>query len=143
MAIGDYDATTRAARVLRALPEPGWRAIHDDVIAAVRSVQRGGWPLRVRDPRPGSEPGMLRVSDLAVSSALSRALAGDEDFAVLGIEVASEDEVLQLISVQLSCRYLSALSSVVERVRRTAESVLDDAVGSIPPIDISVVDIHR
>lgn len=145
MAIGDYDAIDRAARVLRVLPEPGWDAIEDDVIAAVRSTPRGGWPLLVEDPFPGTAVGVLHVSELVLGALLGRALVGDPDFDVTDIRIGSEESVLQTISIELSGRYLADLPAAVERARRRCHDVVADVIGDLPGVSISVTvtDVHR
>lgn len=145
MAIGDYDAIDRAARVLRVLPEPGWQAIEDEVIAAVRLTPRGGWPLLVEDPLPGTAAGILRVSELVLGTLLSRALADDPDYRVTDIRIESEESALQTISIELSGRYLTDLQAAVERVRTQCERVVADVIGHTPGVAISVTvtDIHR
>jgi len=145
MAVGDYDAIDRAARVLRVLPEPGWRAIEDDVIAAVRRTPRGGWPLLVEDPSPGTAEGILRVSELVLGALLSRALADDPDYRVTDIRIGSEEAVLHSISIELSGRYLADLPAAVERARALCEDVVADVIGDIPglSIDVSATDVHR
>ena len=145
MAIGDYETIDRAVRVLRALPEPGWHAIEDDVVAAVRSTPRGGWPLLVVDPHPGTAAGVLYVSDLALGTLVSRALAGDPDFGVTDIRIQSEDATLQAISIELSGRYLADLPAAVERARARCEQVVTEAIGDISGVvmDVTVTDIHH
>jgi len=145
MAIGDYDAIDRAARVLRVLPEPGWDAIEDDVIAAVRSTPRGGWPLLVEDPLPDSAPGVLRVSELVLGTLLSRALTDDPDSRVTDIRIGSEESALHSISVELSGRYLADLPAAVERARARCEQVVAEVIGDVPglSIDVTVTDVHR
>jgi hypothetical protein len=145
MAIGDYDAIDRGARVLRLLPEPGWQAIEDDVIAAVRMTPRGGWPLLVEDPLPGTAAGILRVSELVLGTLLSRALADDPDYGVTDIRIESEESTLQTISIDLSGRYLADLQAAVERVRSRCEGVVAEVIGDTPgvAIRVTVTDIHR
>jgi hypothetical protein len=145
MAIGDHSAIDRAVRVLRAQPEPGWHAIEDDVIAAVRATPRGGWPLLVVDPRPGTAVGTLYVSDLALGTLLSRALAGDPDYGVTDIRIQSQSETLQSISVDLSGRYQADLLAAVARAKARCESVVADVVGDMPEVTIAVTvtDVHR
>ncbi len=145
MAIGDYDAISRAAQLMRTQPESGWRAIEDDVIAAVGSTTRGGWPLDVDDPRPGTARGALRVTDLVVGALLSRALRGDPDYVVTGIDVESEGSALQGISIQISGRYLSYLPDVQARVTDRCRAVVSQVVGvrSDLPISVAIGDVHR
>lgn len=149
MAVGDYhgddDVLRRAPRVLRAAPEPGWRALESTVLAAVRATPRGGWPLDADDPHPATAPGVLRVSDLVLSTALSRALQGDTSYQVTDIDIASEGGVLQGVSITISGRYGADLTSAGARIRQQAAAVVDDIIGSSsePTIEVAVTDIHR
>jgi hypothetical protein len=145
MAIGDYDAIDRAARVLRVLPEPGWHAIEDDVISAVRLTPRGGWPLLVEDPSPGGSLGTLRVSELVLGTLLSRALTDDPDYAVTDIRIGFEESALHSVSVELSGRYLADLPAAVERAQARCEEVIADVIGDMPgvSIEVTVTDVHR
>lgn len=139
------DVTIRAARALQAQPEPGWHQIRDAVIASVRSTPRGGWPLLVEDPRPGTAAGIMRVSGLVLGALLSRALADDPDYAVTGIDVAVEDSLLQGISVELSARYPAELPPVISRVRARCHAVVAEVIGAAAgvPIHVTVSDVHR
>jgi hypothetical protein len=145
MAVGDYELIGRAAEMLRLTPEPGWRAIEADVVAAVRATPRGGWPLVVEDPDPYGAPGEIRVSDLVVTSLVSRVLAGDPDYALTDIRAESDDGVLQRVSIDLSCRYLVDVNAVAQRVRTRCAEVVERVVGAniAPPITVRVVDVHR
>ncbi|BBX10639.1 hypothetical protein [Mycolicibacterium aichiense] len=145
MAIGDLEIYDNAGRLLRAVPEPDWQAIEPAVLAAVRATPRGGWPLTVVDPEPDAASGRIRVSDLVLTAALSRALAGEPDCFVDRIEATSNDEVLQGVQIQLSGLYGADLVTVTERVRQRAESVLSDVIGpgTAVPISVTVVDVHR
>jgi hypothetical protein len=145
MAIGDYDALTRAAGVLRSHRESGWDAIEDTVISVVRSTPRGSWPLKVDDPQPYSAPGELRVSELVLGAKLSRALAGDPDYALLDIDVASTDAALQRISVSVSGRYLADLRAAAERITARCDAVIHEVIGERPGValDVDIIDVHR
>lgn len=145
MAIGDFDIYEDAGRLLRAVPEPGWEAIEPTVLAAIRATPRGGWPLAVQDPEPGGGVGVIRVSDLVLRSAVSRALGGDQDYVVTQIETASDGEVLQEVSTDISVRYQADVSAVAARVRARAESVVTDVVGPgfVVPVTVTVSDVHR
>jgi hypothetical protein len=145
MAIGDLDAVDRAAHLMRAQPEPGWHAIEDAVVTAIRSTPRGGWPLLVEDPQPGSAPGTLLVSDVVLGARLSRALSGDPDYAVTDIEIRSEGTALQGVSIRLSGRYLADLRSAAARAQARCKAVIADVVGNTTGIAINVAvdDVHR
>lgn len=136
--------TNRAACALQAQPEPGWFQIRDAVIDAVRSTLRGGRPILVEDPRPGSDAGILRVSGLVLGALLSRALAEDPDYAVTDIELTVDDDRLHSISIDLSARYLAEFSPVVNRVRARCHAVVAGAIGASTdvPIHLHVRDVH-
>ncbi|MBB2989709.1 hypothetical protein FHR72_001172 [Mycolicibacterium iranicum] len=144
MTENDNDVTNRAACVLQAQPEPGWFQIRDAVIDAVRSTLRGGRPILVEDPRPGTDAGILRVSGLVLGALLSRALAEDPDYAVTDIELTVDDDRLHGISIDLSARYLAEFSPVVNRVRARCHAVVADAIGASTdvPIHLHVSDVH-
>lgn len=144
-AAGDYELVNRAARILRVVPEPGWQAIERDVVAAVRATPRGGWPLDVVDPEPGGARGVIRVSDLALTNLLSRALRDDPDYAVVDIRAESNDFVLLDVSLDLSCRYRSQAKVAARRVRERAAAIIADVVGDpvAASITVNVVDVHR
>lgn len=145
MAVGDYELVGRAARILRVAPEPGWQEIESDVIAAVRAIPRGGWPLAVADPGPPGARGVIRVSDLVLTGLLSRSLASDPDYIVLDIRAFSEDEVLQAVSIDLACRYLSDAPAAAQRARARSADVVDAVVGrtAAVSIDVTVTDVYR
>jgi hypothetical protein len=144
MAVGDFDLIGRGARILQTEPEPGWDAIARRVIAAVRAAPRGGWPLDIDDPQPGTAPGRLRISDLVLGTALSRALAGDPDYAVTDIEIHAESAALQDITVHISGRYRADLHVASDRVAAVCEGVITELVGARPglPIQVVVDDVH-
>jgi len=144
-ATGKSDVLARAARLIRTHGEPGWDAIADSVIAAVRATPRIGWPLAVDDPHPGGVSGVLTVSDVVLSTLLSRALGGDDDYEVADIVVHSKDGYLQGISVDLRGRYLADLAAAAQRVSARVEAVVADVVGDRPelPVTVTVVDIDR
>ncbi|VEG50934.1 Uncharacterised protein [Mycolicibacterium aurum] len=143
MAIGDYDLIQQAGRVLRAAPEPGWAAVEARVIAAVRATPRGGWPLAVVDPDPDGSRGVIRVSDLVVTTLLSHALRDDPDYIATDIRATSDDGVLQRVSVDVSCRYLADVNAVSERVHSLCRAVLDEVIGSDVEVAVAVTDVHR
>lgn len=147
MAIGDYEVVNRASRVLRAAPEPGWSAIQDRVIAAVRATPRGGWPITVVDPEPGSAPGRLQVSDLALRAAIARALRDDPDLGLSSIDVTLDEDVLRTVSIEVSGRFGTDLNAAAARVRAIAATVVEDVVGHVDDhdvvIDVTVGDVHR
>ncbi|MDA2892526.1 hypothetical protein PDG61_16515 [Mycolicibacterium sp. BiH015] len=143
MAIGDYDALARASRVLRAAPEPGWSAIEQSVIEAVRQTPRAGWPIAVADPAPGSAPGRIRVSDLVVRTLVARQLTNDPDVTLRDVEVALDGETLQAVRIEVSGRFGSDLPGAAARVRALAETVVAETTGQDADVSVDVIDLHR
>ncbi|MFB1296290.1 hypothetical protein ACAG24_012290 [Mycobacterium sp. pW049] len=143
MAIGDYDVLARASRILRAAPEPGWEAIEQSVIEAVRRTPRAGWPIAVADPDPGSAPGRIRVTDLAVRTLIAHQLATDPDLALVDIEVVLDGETLQSVRIEVSGRFGSELALAAERVRAHVASVVAEATGHDGDVAVVVTDVHR
>lgn len=145
MAMRDYDAVNRGARVLRSQRENGWYAIEERVIAAVRSTPRGGWPLDVDDPASGDAPGRIRVSDRVLKTLLSRALADDPDYVVTHIDVESDNGVVLRISVQVTGRYMADLPAATQRVISRCRAVVSRVIGERPGLALDVVlsDVHR
>lgn len=139
MAIGDYDVVGRAARILREAPEPGWRAIENRVIDAVRATPRSGWPLDVTDPDGGVIPGALRVSDLVLHMRLVDALTGDPDFVVTDVEIASTDTTLERVAIHLTGRYGAVLPAAGARAEAACRAVLADVVGSVTQVTVTVI----
>jgi hypothetical protein len=129
----------RAIHMLRQAPEPGWDAMQDRVIHAVRATPRAGWPLRVVDPAPGSAPGTIWVSDLALKTAILDALRDDADTAVSFIDVRVEDADLRSVRIELTGRYGADLNAAAQRVHTVCQHVLADAVGHAEPIPVEIV----
>jgi len=144
MAIGEYDVVGRAARVLRTQPEPGWDRIENSVIDAVRATARSGWPLSADDPDPAT-PGALSVSDLVLSTELSRALAGADDLIVTDIHISSAGTEVREVLIELSARYLTDLAALTERVSQICSAVIADVIGPgrDVPLRVIVSDVHR
>lgn len=144
MAVGDHDVLAQAARVLRAAPEPGWATLEPRVIDAVRDTPRGGWPIAVDAPRPGTVPGVLAVSDLVVRSLLARTLRQDPDIDPLDIDVDVDEGVLRAVRIRLVGRYGADLRAALARALDRSADVLTDAVGPSPAtLEVAVVDVAR
>jgi hypothetical protein len=148
MAVGDYDLggpLARARRVLREAPEPGWEAIEECVLAAVRNTPRGGWPLTVVDPDPSPPPGTIVVSDLALKASVARELRDDADYAVGAIEVAVDGTSLLGMRVELTGRYGADLNAAARRALASCARVVDEVIGEVEtiPIEVVVTDVHR
>ena len=144
MAIGDYDVLARASHALRAAPEPGWAAVEGKVLDAVRATPRGGWPIEVVDPAPGTAPGTIRVSDLALRATIARAVRADGDIALTDLAVEIDDETLRAVRIEISGRFGTALPAAADRVRDTAGTVIVELTGRADvEVSVTVVDVHR
>ncbi|MDO3639199.1 hypothetical protein [Mycolicibacterium arseniciresistens] len=147
MAIADHEGVgsfARAGTVLRAVPEPGWSAIEERVIAAVRATTRGGWPIVVANPAPGTAPGAIAISDLVLRAALARALRGDGGYVLSHVEVDVDDvRALRGVRVELAGRYGADLHAAVARALEVCAEVVLDLVGAVDgvAIDVAVTDI--
>ena len=144
MAVGESDLA-RARRVLREAPEPGWDAIEQRVITAVRETPRGGWPFRVVDPDPGASPGTIVITDLALRSVVAHVLRDDPDYAVGAIDVTVDDMTVRGLRLELTGRYGADLNVVAQRALALCASTLDEVTGDAAaiPIDVVVTDVHR
>lgn len=143
MAIGDYDVLARASRVLRAAPEPGWAAIEQSVIEAVRRTPRGGWPIAAADPAPDSAPGRILVSDLAVRTLIAEQVATVPDVALVDVDVVLDGETLRSVRVEVGGRFGSDLRGAAERVRVLTEAAVAEAVGHDADVAVAVTEVHR
>ncbi|MBB2988749.1 hypothetical protein FHR72_000206 [Mycolicibacterium iranicum] len=152
MAIGDYDVLARASRALRSAPEPGWAAIEQRVLDAVRAAPRGGWPIAVHDPAPDTAPGRIRVrapgrirvSDLVLRTLIARRVTEDPDVALVDVEVTLDGETLRTIDIEVSGRFGSDLPRAADRVRAIAHAVVADAIGADDVVvSVAVTDVHR
>lgn len=144
--VEQFDAwLSRAGKVLRELPDPGWDALAGSVIDAVRAAPRGGWPLKVHDRTAEiPSPDLITVSDLVLRGALARALRFDQVAVSSIIELFSDGEELRRIRIELTGRYGTELHEVVDTARAVAVAVVDDLLGIAMPehgIDIEVTDI--
>ena len=135
----------RARRVMQGTPEPGWDAIEQRVIAAVRDTPRGGWPLTVVDPDPDSARGVIVVTDRAVKAYVAHVLRGDPDYAVGAIDVLADEMTVVAMRVELTGRYDADLNAVARRVLAVSTRAMDEAIGnaSAVPIEVVVTDVHR
>lgn len=153
MAMSDFDVVgplARARRVMRDAPEPGWDAISERVIAAVRATPRGGWPLTVVDPEPGRVPGTIAVADRALKAFLAHVLRDDPDYAVGAIDVVADEQTVVAVRVAITGRYDVDLNATAERVLALCAGALDEVIGAAVignataiPIEVVVTDVQR
>jgi hypothetical protein len=142
------DLLPRVADFLRAAPEPGWDAIADRVIAAVRATPRtGGWPLRVHagDRHPGTGHGRMFVSDQVLRSTLAVALRQRYLCAATAIEFVLDGDTVRAVHIEVTGSYGTSLHDLADEIRRTTEHTIADLLGtptgSQGPIDITISDI--
>ena len=144
MAIGDYEVITRASRALRAAPEPGWAAVEQRVLQAVRTTPRAGWPFDAVDPDHHSAPGRIQISDLVLSTLIARGVADEPDAALVDVAVTLDDEILRGVRVDISGRFGADLIATADRIREIVVAIVAEVAGRDDvEISIDVVDVHR
>ena len=140
------DHFARAASFLRTRPEPGWDAIADRVIAAVRATPRQrGWPLRAQDPPGHTIEGQLYVSDNVVRSTLVMALRERYLCVPTAIAFDIDDGTIRSIDIEVTGSYGTELHALADRIRATTRDVVADLLGAPAhphgPIDITVTNV--
>jgi hypothetical protein len=138
------DLLGQATSFLRAAPEPGWDAIADRVIAAVRTTpRRGGWPLRAQTPPPDS--GQIHVSDHVVRSTLVVVLRQQYVCAPTAIEFDIHDEAIRAVHIEITGSYGTELHALAQRIRATTIDTITELLGATVhdrgPIDVTVTDV--
>jgi hypothetical protein len=139
------DLLNQAATFLRAQPEPGWDAIADRVIAAVRATpSRSGWPLLAR-PIDESGDGQIFISDQVVRTALVFALRQQYMCAPTAIEFDIDDGTLVAVHIQIIGSYGTELRNMADRIRATTIGIVANLLGTPTrgrrPIDITITDV--
>ncbi|WP_133169433.1 hypothetical protein [Rhodococcus opacus] len=119
----------RAATVLRAAPEPGWEAISDRVLAAVRAATQHGRPL-IATPAPVDPgPGALLVTDRVLCSTLARVLRRHHPCRPTGIDLDIDEGILRGLTIEITARYGTDLPVLADQIARTAATVVTDLLG--------------
>ena len=140
------DLFTHAASFLRNQPEPGWDAIADRVIAAVRATPRQrGWPLRAQNPPGHTTEGQLYVSDNVVRSTLVTALRQRYLCVPTAIAFDIDGGAIGSIDIEVTGSYGTELHALADRIRATTRDVVTDLLGARAldrgPIDITVTNV--
>jgi len=141
---------SRAASFLRATPEPGWDAISDQVLAAVRAAPRHGWPLHAA-PIPGdTAPGSIHVSDHALRAVLARELR--RRYLCRPTEITftfdeQDDRRLRGVHLNIIGTYGTELRELGDQIRATVAEIVRDVLGDSEtqdhnqPIDVTITDV--
>lgn len=141
---------SRAASFLRDAPEPGWDAISDRVLAAVRATPRPGWPFQAAPPADDDGPGALFVSDHALRAILSRALRRRYLCRPTAITFAvdpHDDRLLRGVHLDVTGSYGTQLRSLGDQIQATVAQVVHDVLGADDtatagrPIDVTITDV--
>lgn len=136
----------RAASILRSTPEPGWDAISDDVLAAVRNTPRRGWPLHADTP-PGPPPGgAVFVSDHVLRSTIAAHLRRAYLCVPTAIDVHVDGHRLRALSIDITGSYGAHLHTLADQIRTTTADIIDELFGTHgadarTSIDITITDI--
>lgn len=139
------DLLSQAGGFLRAAPEPGWDAIANLVIAAVRSTPRpGGWPLIADGPdHPGQ--GHLYISENVVRSTLAVILRQLYLCSPTSIEFDINDRALLAVHINVTGSYGTKLHRLADRIRATTTDTVTELFGAAAtnrgPIDITITDV--
>ncbi|MGC0365752.1 hypothetical protein ABH922_003736 [Rhodococcus sp. 27YEA15] len=137
---------TRAADVLKTLPEPGWTRISDSVIGAVRSAPMSGWPIRVRRS-PSAKLGSVFVSDRVVRKKLAARIRRDDRCSPSAVELELSGVDLRSIRIELAAAYGSDLTELGASVRRDTVELVSELLGefdsssSLLRVDVEITDI--
>lgn len=141
---------SRAASFLRAAPEPGWDAISDSVLAAVRATPQHGWPLHAA-PIPGdTAPGSIHVSDHALRAILARELRRRflcRPTAITFIFDDRDDRLLRGVHLDITGSYGTELRALGDHIRATVADIVHEVLGSSDtagenrPIDVTFTDV--
>ena len=147
---------SRAASFLRDAPEPGWDAISDRVLAAVRATPRPGWPFQAAPLVDDVGPGMLLVSDHALRAVLARALRRRylcRPTAITFTVDPHDHRRLSGVHLEVTGSYGTQLHLLGDQIRTTVTHVVHDILGTGDddgdgdaahrgrPIDVTITDV--
>jgi hypothetical protein len=140
------DLLSQAASFLRDQPEPGWDAIADRVIAAVRATPRhGGWSLRAQSPPGHATPGRIYVSDHVVRSTLAAVLRQRYLCAPTAIDFDIDDETIRAVHIEVTGSYGTGLLELADHIRATTVNTITELLGASThdhrPVDITITDV--
>jgi hypothetical protein len=144
---------SRAASFLRDAPEPGWDAISDRVLAAVRATPRHGWPLQAAPLPDEVGTGALFVSDHALRAILARELR--RRYLCLPTAITftvdpHDDRLLSGVHLDITGSYGTELRLLGDQIRATVAQIVHDVLGAnetndsanrVQPIDVTITDI--
>ena len=140
----------RAASFLRDLPEPGWDAISDRVLAAVRATARSGWPFQAVPLPEDTGPGALFVSDHALRAILARELRRRylcQPTAITFTCDEVDDRTLRSVHLDVTGSYGTQLHLLGDQIRATVAQIVQQVLGADDtanwgrPIDVTITDV--
>jgi hypothetical protein len=139
------DLLSQAGGFLATAPEPGWDAIADRVIAAVRATPRpGGWPLTADGPDHRG-PGHLYISENVIRSTLAVTLRQLYLCAPTAIEFSIDAGTLRAVHIEVTGSYGTELRQLADRIRATTADTITELLGVTAtdrgPIDITITDV--
>jgi uncharacterized alkaline shock family protein YloU len=129
---------TMATRALQDQPEPGWPEIADRLGRRLRSVSRPGRPLTVH--RDGAAS--LRVDRRVVVDAVRRAIDPVPACRPVAVTVATEQDRVSSVQVEVWARYGSDVHQVAAAARAAVAAVLIGVLGAPCPVHVAVVDVE-
>jgi hypothetical protein len=141
---------SRAASFLRDAPEPGWDAISDRVLAAVRATPRHGWPIQATPLPDDTGPGELYVSDHALRAVLARALRRRYLCVPTAITFTfdqHDDRLLRGLHLDITGSYGTELRLLGDQIRATVHQIVHEVLGPVHnahqrrPIDVTISDV--
>ncbi|BDX35190.1 hypothetical protein TUM20985_57370 [Mycobacterium antarcticum] len=140
------DLLSQATDFMRHQPEPGWDAIADRVIAAVRATPRhGGRPLRAQVPPGDATPGHTYISEHVVRSALVVALRRRYLCVPTAIDFDIPDDAIRAVHIEVTGSYGTELLKLGDRIRATTVDTIDELLGASAndrrPVDVTITDV--
>lgn len=139
------DLLARAADILRTEAEPGWDAIADRVIAAVRATPRLGAQPLLADAPAGSDSGHTYVSDHVLRSNLVVAVRQRLFCAPTAIDFDTDGATLRGVHLAITGSYGTELRILADHIRATTLDVITDILGPSrdgdAPVDITITDV--
>lgn len=136
----------RAAAFLRSVPEPGWDAIHERVLAAVHAAPRAGWPLRVNTVADALGHGAIYLSDHALRAIVARELRRTYMCQPTSITFTLDQTALRAVHITITGSYGTQLRQLGDAIRHTVLTLIGDLLDNphhpgTRLIEITITDI--
>ena len=141
---------SRVASFLREAPEPGWDAISDRVLAAVRATPRAGWPFLATPLPDDTRAGALFVSDHALRAVLARELRRRylcQPTAITFTVDEVDDRLLSGVHLDITGSYGTQLRLLGDQIRVTVTQIVHNILGTDDtahhgrPINVTITDV--